>query len=114
MTIEDLVVGVESCELPVEAFGHRAHVRLAWHYLRTAPLLQAMVRFAETLQTYAAHHGAAGKYDELVTASYVLLIEHRRREEPSAGWSAFERANADLFEDGKALLRRLFSEHGIR
>lgn len=36
------VAALESCALPSEAFDHRAHVRLAWLYLKEQPLLEAL------------------------------------------------------------------------
>jgi hypothetical protein len=74
MQDDELVRAFESAELPAEQFSHAAHVRVAWCYLRRAPLPEALARFIASLQRFAAAHGASGKYHETVTVAYVLLI----------------------------------------
>jgi hypothetical protein len=79
----DFVRAFEDCTLPPEQFPHRAHVRLAWLYLREGSLLDALPRFVEGLKRYAASLGAATKYHETVTWAYMILI-HERMPAPGA------------------------------
>ena len=103
MMAEELAARVQACDLAASAFRHVQHVQLGWHYLRTYPLLTAVTTFATVLQRFAVHHGAHRKYDERITVSYMLLIEERRRDDPSADWSTFAARNADLIDDGMGL-----------
>jgi hypothetical protein len=112
MTEQELEKAVEDCALPPEAFGHREHVRLAWHYLETRPLLSAIAAFSTTLRRFAAHHGAEAKYNETMTVAYLLMIAERRWRS-SAPFEAFAAENRDLLDDGRALLGRFYDEGAL-
>ncbi|MEO6260843.1 MAG: hypothetical protein ABIP63_10850 [Thermoanaerobaculia bacterium] len=43
----------EDCSLPAAAFHHRDHVRVAWIYLQTFPLLEALNHFILGLRRFA-------------------------------------------------------------
>src|SRR5262245_19145544 len=64
----------EDCTLPAELFDHREHVRLAWLYLRGAPLLVALDRFCRGLRRFAAAAGMPDRYHETITWAYLFLI----------------------------------------
>lgn len=106
MTTTELAAAVEAHTLAAEAFKHREHVQLGWHYLQQHPLLEAVQRFATAIESFATHHGAHDKYDEKITVLYMLLIEERRRLGPDADWATFADRNPDLLGDGFALLKR--------
>jgi len=65
---------LESCTLPRERFDHRAHVRLAWLYLRDEPYDLAMRRIERTIRRYAEHLGAGDKYHQTITAGWMRLV----------------------------------------
>jgi hypothetical protein len=93
----EFVAAFESCTLPPEEFPHRAHVRLAWLYLREGTLLEALTRFVEGLQRYAGSLGASSKYHETVTWAYMFLIHDRMAREAFETFEEFAAANPDLF-----------------
>ncbi|HEX6975346.1 MAG TPA: hypothetical protein VF147_13170 [Vicinamibacterales bacterium] len=97
MTDEELVVAFESASLPAEQFTHAAHVRVAWCYLRLAPLPEALLRFSSALRRFATAHGAAGKYHETITVAYMLIIADRCTRGRAATWAEFAEENPDLF-----------------
>lgn len=97
MRDRDFVDAFESCTLPAEQFPHRAHVRLAWLYLREGSLLDALMRFVEGLKRYAASLGASTKYHETITWAYLFLIHERMARESFATFDEFAAANEDLF-----------------
>ena len=97
MRDRDFVEAFESCTLPPDQFPHRAHVRLAWLYLRDGSLLEALTRFVEGLKRYAASLGATAKYHETVTWAYMFLIHERMEREPCESFEEFASANEDLF-----------------
>ena len=66
----------EACELPPEEFHHREHLRLALIYLRRYGPDESKVRLSRSIRTYAAHHGAPGKYHETLTVAWLQLVEH--------------------------------------
>ena len=93
----EFVRSFEACTLPPEQFPHRAHVRLAWLYLRDASLLDALVRFVEGLKRYAGSLGATAKYHETVTWAYMFLIHERMATATAETFEEFASANPDLF-----------------
>lgn len=97
MTDSELIDAVESCTLPLDAFTHAEHVRLAWAYLRRLPILTALATFREALQRFAAHHGKAALYHETITFAYLLMVFERMARHQDASWDEFARDNPDLF-----------------
>src|SRR2546430_371861 len=79
----------------ISDFHHADHIRLAWVYLRTLPLLEAIERFTTSLKRFADHHGKPGLYHETITWAYLLLIHERMNGEQS--FEAFRAKNSDLF-----------------
>ena len=73
----EFVDAFERCTLPPDQFSHRAHVRLAWLYLRDGSLLEALPRFVDGLKRYAGSLGASAKYHETITWAYLFLIHER-------------------------------------
>jgi hypothetical protein len=114
MTVEDdlsddaLVAGFESTELAAERFTHAAHVRVAWYYLRSGSVLEAMTRFAAGIRRFATSKGATTKYHETITIAYLLIIHERLDGARSLTWEAFAGRNPDLFD--RSLLSRYYSE----
>ncbi len=91
---------------------HADHVRLAWAYARTLPLLDAIARMRAGLVRFTAARGAAEKYHETITWAFTVLVHERvaRARSVSEGggdWAAFVRENADLFD--ASALRRYYS-----
>ncbi|HYO79253.1 MAG TPA: hypothetical protein VE010_22505 [Thermoanaerobaculia bacterium] len=98
MLDREFVAQFEACTLPPRAFDHRNHVRLAWLYLNEAPLLEALTRFRDSLQRYAASLGAAAKYHETITFAFLFLIHERMQRNTCTTFDEFAAANPDLFE----------------
>src|ERR1043165_6040816 len=92
----EFVAAFEDCTLPPELFPHRAHVRLAWLYLREESLLRVLPRYTEGIKRYAASLGASAKYHETITWAFLFLIHERMQDEET--FEAFAARNADLFE----------------
>ncbi|HYC58353.1 MAG TPA: hypothetical protein VEK79_02190 [Thermoanaerobaculia bacterium] len=97
MTDRDFISAFESCTLPADAFDHREHVRLAWLYLREAPLLAALPRFITSLKRYATSLGASGKYHETITYAFMFLIHERMSRADATTFAEFAGENPDLF-----------------
>ena len=110
MDDREFVAQFEACVLPSSQFHHRNHVRLAWLYLKEAPLLDALTRFRTSLQRYAASLGAAAKYHETITFAFLFLIHERMQRADAATFDEFADANAELFD---AILLRYYSEETL-
>jgi hypothetical protein len=92
-----LIDRFEAFDIAPSEFTHALHVEVAWNYLATLPVDQALSRFAEGLRRLAGHLGAVDKYHETITWAYLLLInERRQRLAAGHSWHEFARANPDL------------------
>jgi hypothetical protein len=110
MTDDELIAAFESTELPADQFSHGAHVRVAWWYLRTSPLPEALTRFSQALKRFAASKGAPGKYHETITVAYMLLIAERLDRAGQLTWPEFAAANPDLLTRHPSVLATYYSE----
>lgn len=110
MTDRDFIAAFETCTLPSDAFDHREHVRLAWLYLREAPLLNALPRFITSLKRYAVSLGASSKYHETITYAFMFLIHERMSRADADTFDEFAEENADLFGP---ILERYYSRETL-
>lgn len=93
------VEAVESCTLPKERFGHRAHLRLAWLYLRAGAYEEAVQRMERSIMRYATHLGAAQKYHRTLTITWMRLVAAALEEPPRTGsFDAFLEAHCELLD----------------
>jgi len=95
-----LVERFEALTLPVEAFRHREHVRVAFAMLRGTDFGAGAARFRDALQRFAAHAGAPGKYDAALTSAYLARIGERMAARACDGSLGFLADNADLLAPG--------------
>jgi hypothetical protein len=95
--------------LPVDAFRHRDHVRMAWLYLREFGLETAAARFPADLRAFAQAHGVPGLYHATITWAYLALIDERMRAAPHDDWNTFATAHPELFAWKPGVLDRLYS-----
>src|SRR5215212_5453223 len=111
---EEFITKFEDCTLAPELFDHRAHVRLAWLYLRESGAPAALARFSENLRRYASAQGAAGLYHETITCAYLFLINERdERAARSQTWDEFAAANPDLLDWRESILKHLYRDETL-
>jgi hypothetical protein len=75
--IEEVVRGFESCATPPSAFDHRAHLTVAFSYLRLSKLTlaEAAERMRIGLHRYLDHNGVdRQKYNETITLFWIKLV----------------------------------------
>lgn len=67
----------EACRYALEAFDHRAHVRLAYVYLAELDDEAAVGRMRDALLAFLDHHGVeASKYHETLTRAWIFAVRH--------------------------------------
>jgi hypothetical protein len=99
---------LEACVLPEADFGHAAHVRAAYLYLRAGEFACALPRLQRAIRAYASSLGRPDRYHETITVAYLALIQqHIAQRGDGDGWDGFERANPELFD--KDLLLHFYS-----
>jgi hypothetical protein len=65
----------ERGEIGAGQFDHRAHMRLAWVYLREGPSIEAATdRIRQAIQRFAAAANASQKYHETITLLWMRLL----------------------------------------
>jgi hypothetical protein len=106
MTDEEFLRALESCALPESEFGHSAHVRAGYLYLKNSDFSGALDRIRRSIRAYAAHHGKPDRYHETITVVYLALIQQCIFERgDGGGWTTFAQSNPELFNP--ELLRQL-------
>jgi hypothetical protein len=125
MTDGDLLAQFESCTLPRAEWNHRAHVKVAFHYLRDLPFERALDRMRRGIIAYNAAKGlldppkkvvpgampGAGPisgYHETITQAFLRLIAAAMRSDDARSWM-----NADAFCDAhpELLDKRTIERH---
>jgi hypothetical protein len=105
MTSEEIIVSeFERCRAPGGSFHHSDHIRVAFAYLSQYSTLEALQKFSDALQRFAAGQGKPGLYHETITWAYLFLIRERMmRADHAETWEEFAATNPDLltWERGK-------------
>lgn len=115
MTDRELLQAFEAGSIKPEAFGHRAHVRVAWAYLQELPAAEALAKVSEGLKRLTRAFGKESMYHETVTAAFVFLINERLERSGRGGtWDAFEAQNGDLFDCERPILERYYRGDTLR
>jgi hypothetical protein len=114
MTGEELIMQFECGTTRADSFHHADHVRLAFEYLRRYPALDALKRFADALQRFAAGQGKAHLYHETITWAYLLLIRERMaRAGCTETWEEFVKHNPDLLVWKGGVLGTLYRQETL-
>jgi hypothetical protein len=104
---------LEACVLPEADFGHAAHVRAAYLYLRAGEFASALARLQRTIRAYASSLGRPDRYHETITVAHLALIQqHMAQRGDGGGWDGFERANPELFD--RDLLLHFYSRNQLQ
>jgi hypothetical protein len=115
MSDEAFARAFENGLIPPSAFGHLAHVRVAWVYLREAESVdQALSRMRDAIRGFAAAAGATQKYHETITILWMRLLAEVRAKGASGELADVLRAHPALGDKDLPLhyytRERLFSE----
>jgi hypothetical protein len=96
---------------PFDQWTHRAHVKVAYLYLRDHPFDEALVRMRSGIKAYNAANnvpeGPTSGYNETTTVAYCTLVAATMR----AYAKAFPAADADAFCDTHP---QLMTRHALR
>jgi hypothetical protein len=98
VTDEEFLRALESCTLPESEFGHHAHVRAGYLYLKKSDFAEALDRIRRSIRAYATHHGKPDRYHETITVAYLALIQQCIFERgDGGGWVIFAQSSPELF-----------------
>jgi flavin reductase len=90
-----------------DAFPHKAHIRMAWLYVRRLGPELAIERAAEGIRALAQANGQPTLYHDTVTRAWVYLVADAITRSPSASFEGFMRRNPQLVD--KRLLFEYYS-----
>lgn len=83
MNDDDLLTAFENCSLPLVHWNHRAHVRVAFLYLRRLGLAGAIDQMRSGIKAYNVVHGieddCLSGYHETTTQAFMRLIDSALR-----------------------------------
>jgi hypothetical protein len=114
MSGDTLIEQFEAGRTAADTFHHADHVRLAFEYLCRYPVLEALRRFSDALQRFAAAQGKAQRYHETITWAYMFLV--RERIVKGGGrqtWDEFSRCNRDLLAWKGGVLASLYRQETL-
>lgn len=74
MNDQEFLKAFETCTLPNHLFPHRAHIRMAWLYLRAGDFDTGMTHIRDGIQRFANVQGHAPKYHETITVFWARLV----------------------------------------
>jgi hypothetical protein len=104
VTDDEFLAALESCILAERDFGHVAHVRAAYLYLRSQGFALALQKIQGVIRRYAASLGKPDRYHETITVAYLALIQQALHERGDhGGWEDFSRSNPQLLQRGLLL-----------
>jgi hypothetical protein len=116
MTNLEIISRFESGDVPESGFHHADHVRLAFAYLRSYPVLSALEKFSTALKQFAACHGKTQLYNETITWAYIFLIAERiaRSGVEELDWDEFAEKNPDLLVWNGGILTRYYEDATLK
>lgn len=103
------------CTLPVTAFNHRGHLRLAWLMLNQYPTQEAVEKVCRGILAYATHLGVPGKFNHTLTAAVMLIMKARlssmspQEDDSIDAFEIFLANNQDLVSDLMGVLNHHYS-----
>src|SRR5262249_28024308 len=112
MEDQEFISGFENCTLT--SFHHRDHVKLAWLYLRSYPVLEALARFTSGIKNFAKAHGKSNLYHETITWAYIFLIHERMARGGESSWEEFAVNNSDLLNWQENILASYYSKEMLQ
>lgn len=102
MTDDEIIEQFEQSRTPGGSFHHADHIRTAFAYLSRYSALEALQKFSDALQRFAAAQGKPSLYHETITWAYMFLIRERMlRTGRQPAWEEFAAANPDLLGWGR-------------
>jgi hypothetical protein len=115
MTDNEFIAAFENCTLPLEAFHHADHVKMAFLYLSRYPLLEAIRQFSASLVKFATAHGKTNLYNQTITWAYLIVMQERlARAGRQETWAEFAARNPDLLNWKDGVLRKYYRDETLK
>jgi hypothetical protein len=99
-----LVRAFEAASVDPSAFHHREHLLVAFTYLRSMTLEQALARYVEHLRRLTVALGVPEKFHATMTWTYVVALADAMAEHPGLGFDALLEACPQLLDHRAGVL----------
>lgn len=97
----------EAGDIDPARFDHESHVYIAWLYVQSNELADAIGKFDKALKRLVSKFGERDKYHATLTWFFMLLVAERTIDnEP---WLTFKNKNQDVITDSKNILSRYYT-----
>ena len=110
---KQLLDGFLDGTLPGDRFHHEQHLHVAWLFVRTHGMPQALGEFSAAIKRFAVAKGMPKLYHETITWAFVLLIAERQARLPANTWEEFAAQNSDLLTWKPSVLDRLYTSETL-
>jgi uncharacterized membrane protein len=102
----------ERCGIPKDQWTHKAHIRMAWYYLKQESNHDAAVgKIREGIKRLNLSHGNLTGYHETVTQLFALYISTAiKQASPSQGFEEFFAAHPWLYDGKNPFRKRHYSD----
>lgn len=105
----------EACQIPKAEWTHKAHVRMAWLYLKIhQDWTRALPIVRNGINRLNQSHGNIHGYHETITAVYLQLVQERLNKTTTGlSWLEFKQEHSDLFDYSSPIFLRYYSHELI-
>ena len=111
---ESFISRFRNGELGPQEVNHRAHLYLAWLYLKRHSVDEACALMCADTRAFAESLGVPGKYHHTVTEGLMRIVAARMALTSESDFDRFLAANTDLLSDARGLLAHHFSDARLK
>ena len=114
---KDFLHQFNNCTLPISAFDHKGHLRLAWLVLNQHPLEESIKKVCNGIRSYAMHVGVPHKFSYTITAAVMVIMKERLDSQEVSSSTTFEcflENNQDLVQNLILVLSQYYSQERIQ
>ena len=109
----DFLKQFENTTLKPGYFNHIGHLRIAWLYLNTKNLEEAISATCSGIQAYATSHNEPKKFHKTITSALVIIMSQRISTMQEKNWQLFLQQNEDLVDDAISVLNKYYSNDNL-
>ncbi len=109
---QEFIYSFEECSIPLEAFNHEAHIRLAWLYFKnTESFEKAIEKIIEGIKKFDAHYSSQTKYHHTITIAFSKIIYSKMNHGTAVSWQSFLEENPSIYDFRKTISEYYSENH---
>ena len=111
---ESFLIQLEDGSMRPNLFGHEAHLRMAWLYIKKYGVKNAVDRACSTIRRYDFIHGSGNKFHVTLTAASVKVVHHFIQKSTAKNFPKFMLEHPVLKVDFSRLLLQHYGQEVLR